>query len=208
MHYRRYVDDVFAIFKNEDEASNFLKYLNTHHKNIQFTMDTESDKKLSFLDVVVHKLDDGFGTEWAVKSTNTGVYTPKEAFSPFRYKTAAIRALIYRAKHLCSNNHFYEKSFEKILFIFMQNGYNQNFINKIKQKVDNAISQNSGQNSNLNISYTFWKLPYVKEKEKETLKTVHVVNRVLPENHKLSVVFKTFKTRSCFSLSQQRSGAY
>ena len=81
LYYRRYVDDVFAIFKNEDEASIFLKYLNTHHKNIQFTMDTENGKKLNLLDVIVHKLDDGFGTEWAVKPTNTGVYTQKEAFS-------------------------------------------------------------------------------------------------------------------------------
>ena len=64
-------------------------------------MVTENENKLKFLDMVVHKINDKFETEWTLKDANTGVYTPNLSFTYSKYKTAAIRALIYRAKHLC-----------------------------------------------------------------------------------------------------------
>ena len=39
--YRRYVDDIFCLMKSEDEAKDFLVYLNAKHPNIKFTMETE-----------------------------------------------------------------------------------------------------------------------------------------------------------------------
>ena len=34
----RYVDDTFTLFNNKDTAVQFLSYLNSRHKNIQFTI--------------------------------------------------------------------------------------------------------------------------------------------------------------------------
>ena len=41
MLYRRYVDDIFAVFNSENEAVLFFEYINSKHKNIKFTMEKE-----------------------------------------------------------------------------------------------------------------------------------------------------------------------
>ena len=52
--YRRCVDDIFAVFSNQNEADEFLNYLNSCHENIKFTIEYENNKKLSFLDVLLN----------------------------------------------------------------------------------------------------------------------------------------------------------
>ena len=194
LYYRRYVDDVFAIFNNHKEAEDYLKYLNSFHDNLQFTMETEKDEKLRFLDVIVHK-GDKFETEWCLKDTNTGIYIPNDSFAPFKYKTEAIRALINRAKLLSSTENFFNKGYEKIVSIFVSNGFHINVVEKIKEKVLSSLSQ---KERNPEVKRIFWRLPYIKEKEKETIKVVHSVNKILPTDCKLSVIFDTYKTRNIF----------
>ena len=48
-HYRRYVDDIFCMVDNEQDAQNFLIFLNSQNSSIKFTM--EAHKRLPFLDV-------------------------------------------------------------------------------------------------------------------------------------------------------------
>ena len=52
--YRRYVDDIFAAFNSESEAKSFFDYINTRHTNIKFTMETEVNGIISFLDVRIN----------------------------------------------------------------------------------------------------------------------------------------------------------
>ena len=52
-HYRRYVDDIFSVFNNSFEAKEFFNYINTRHPNIKFTMETEVNKIIPFLDVLI-----------------------------------------------------------------------------------------------------------------------------------------------------------
>ena len=51
--YRRYVDDVFVLFKSKDHLLLFAKYMNTRHKNLKFTFDFEQNNSFSFLDVKI-----------------------------------------------------------------------------------------------------------------------------------------------------------
>ena len=37
VYYRRYVDDIFALFCSPDHLEKFTNYLNSKHKNIKFT---------------------------------------------------------------------------------------------------------------------------------------------------------------------------
>ena len=55
LFYKRYVDDIFWIFKTSEQADKFLDFLNTRHKNIKFTIEKEQDQKLPFLDVLITK---------------------------------------------------------------------------------------------------------------------------------------------------------
>ena len=46
--YKRYVDDIFAVFDDERQANEFFKYINNRHPNIKFTMETEQNKQIPF----------------------------------------------------------------------------------------------------------------------------------------------------------------
>jgi len=51
----RYVDDLHARFVKLDTANTFLEVLNSQDPKIQYTIETEDrDKKLAFLDVLIH----------------------------------------------------------------------------------------------------------------------------------------------------------
>ena len=49
--YRRYVDDIFLMFDENDHFKKFLKYVNTRHGNMKFTVEEEQDNKIFFLDI-------------------------------------------------------------------------------------------------------------------------------------------------------------
>ncbi len=49
----RYVDDVFAVIKNDTCSLIILNYLNTQHNNIRFTIENEKQNKIPFLDTTV-----------------------------------------------------------------------------------------------------------------------------------------------------------
>jgi hypothetical protein len=56
----RYVDDTFVIWPHgPGKLSVFLDHLNSIHESIQFTMETERDGHLLFLDVDIHLEPDG-----------------------------------------------------------------------------------------------------------------------------------------------------
>ena len=46
--YRRYVDDIFCMFKNKIDAEKLFKNLNSKHPNIKFTMKKETHKFYHF----------------------------------------------------------------------------------------------------------------------------------------------------------------
>ena len=39
--YRRYVDDIFVLFKSKEHLKLFVNYMNSKHNNIKFTFQTE-----------------------------------------------------------------------------------------------------------------------------------------------------------------------
>ncbi len=55
--YHRYVDDTLTSFSDLSHAQLFLNYINQIHPNINFTMDIESDNKISFLDILITRFN-------------------------------------------------------------------------------------------------------------------------------------------------------
>jgi len=52
LFYRRYVDIIFCVFDNENDAKLFFDLINSQHPNIKFTIEKEANKALVFLDGV------------------------------------------------------------------------------------------------------------------------------------------------------------
>ena len=52
-YYRKYIDDIFVLFKSGDHLIKFRDYLDKCHPNMKFSFEEEKNGKLSFLDVEV-----------------------------------------------------------------------------------------------------------------------------------------------------------
>ena len=53
LFYRRYIDDAFCVFNNENEAKLFSDVINSQHPNIKFTKENRTNKVLVSLDVCI-----------------------------------------------------------------------------------------------------------------------------------------------------------
>ena len=62
VYYRRYVDDIFALFCSLDHLEKFTNYLNSKHTNIKFTYEKEGNNSLHFLDILISRSENDFKT--------------------------------------------------------------------------------------------------------------------------------------------------
>ena len=98
--YRRYVDDIFILFINRQQAINFLNYFNPKHWHITFTMEEEQNDRLSFLDAVVSWFDNYFVTSVFRKLTFTWLGTNYFSNVYPKYK---ISSILFYLEHLKSH---------------------------------------------------------------------------------------------------------
>ena len=94
VYYRRYVDDIFALFRSTDHLENFTNYLNSKHKNIKFTHENESSNSLSFLDILISRSKNGFNISVYHKPTFSGVYSNFSSFIYDQYKIGLIFTML------------------------------------------------------------------------------------------------------------------
>ena len=60
--FARYVDDIIRTVKKTD-VDTLLKMANSLHRNLEFTMELEIDRELSFLDMEIVRHQDSFKTK-------------------------------------------------------------------------------------------------------------------------------------------------
>nr|VZI23179.1 unnamed protein product [Spirometra erinaceieuropaei] len=124
----RYVDDTFVIVK-KDQLNLLHTNINSIFPEITFTLETEVDGQLPFLDVLVRRKSDG--------SLQTSVYR-KEAYSevilhfesnhPVSHKRSTVYSLLNRAKTHCSDETSYRAEMKYLYKLYSQNGYPHDFI--------------------------------------------------------------------------------
>lgn len=124
----RYVDDCLAAFDNDEEATDFLTFLNSHHESLQFTIERAVNKQINFLDMTIYNEDNKIKTKWYIKPTNTLLYTNRLSYSPNTYKYNAIKALHTRSQKLTSDLTEKIRVREKVIEIFQKNGYPERII--------------------------------------------------------------------------------
>ena len=161
--YRRYVDDIFAVFHNETEAMFFFNYLNCCHGNIKFTIEKEIKQKLSFLDIIIDNSSGSLITSIFHKKTFTGLLTSFDSFTSFSYKIGLVKCLIDRAFKINNTWFGFHLDLEDIKKILQRNNYPLKIIDKIvlgylNKQVSNADTDTKSENEQ-NIRY--FKLPFI-----------------------------------------------
>ena len=102
-YYRIYVDDIFSVFNNSFEAKEFFNYINTRHPYIKFTIETEVNKIILFLDVLIDNRQNILKTSIDHKSTYSGLLLNYTNFTSRFYKISLMKCLIDRAYKINNN---------------------------------------------------------------------------------------------------------
>ena len=197
--YKRYVDDIFCLVESEIEAKKFLGYLNEKHPNIKFTMETEVNKSIPFLDVLITSSTDGtFQTSVYRKSTFMGLFMNFLSFSPIFYKLGLIKTLIDRVYKICYDRSTFNKEVSKVKGYLCKNAYPPQLIDKqIKNYLD-KIGQEKVDNENSdNVSYL--KLPFIGTYSKFVQNKVQHLCKQFCKNTNVKLVFSSQKLASFFS---------
>ena len=93
MFYKRYVDDIFVLFKRLEHAKPFVDYMNNKHKSINFSFEMEKDGQMLFVDIKVFRENVKFLTNVYRKQIFTGVYTNFSSFIPLEHKFGMVYTL-------------------------------------------------------------------------------------------------------------------
>ena len=139
-YYRRFVDDTFALFRNLDEAHMFLNFINSLHPNIQFTVETEQEESLSFLDITVNRTNNRFSTGVYRKSTFTGLGLNFYSYCSFKFKLNSCKTLLHRAYNVCSDWVSFHSEISFLTDYFAKNCYPPSILShSIKKFLDNVF---------------------------------------------------------------------
>ncbi|MEL6606480.1 MAG: reverse transcriptase domain-containing protein, partial [Cyanobacteria bacterium J06614_10] len=159
--YKRYVDDTFVLFKDPSHANMFLNFINNFHNNIKFTLDSESDGQLSFLDILVSRNFDKFETSVFRKNTFTGLGLNFFSYCSLNFKLNSCRTLLHRAFSVCSTWAKFHDEIRRLTKYFQDNCYPSHifprFIKKfLDQKFQPPVKTLTVPKKNVYIS-----LPYM-----------------------------------------------
>ena len=136
--YRRYVDDIFVLFKSNGHLKYFQEFLNSRHINMSFAMQTERQNNFSFLDIEVIREQGKFSTTIYCKPTFSGVHCNFESFLPSVYKFGMVYTLVHKCFLICSDWTKFHAELTLLKKIFRKNGYPESFIDKcFKKFLDN-----------------------------------------------------------------------
>ena len=188
------MDDTFVLFCEKSHAPLFLNYLNRQDSSINFTMETEEDYSLSFLDVDIKRNKNKFSTSVYRKPTFSGLGISYFSFCSYRFKINSITTLLHRAFNICSNFHFLHHEFLFLRNFFVQNGFPellvQSKINKfLISKYERGQTVEDSPKDNFFISLPYFGL----QSEKLKLELTSLRNKYF-ENNKFKIVLVNKQT--------------
>ena len=127
--YNRYVDDCFILFNNKDDCERMFRDFNGLHSSISFTMETEKENSLPFLDVLVKRVQTEFLTSIYRKRTFTGQYVNFQSHCSRKRKINLIKTLCHRAVSICSPSTL-DEELNKVIAIMVDNGYPEQLVRR------------------------------------------------------------------------------
>jgi hypothetical protein len=136
-----------------DKLTEFLNHLNGLHKKIYFTMETEKDGHLPFLDIDIYRKTDGsLGHKVYRKPTHTNLYLQQNSHHHPANKQSVLTSLVHRATTLCDQDSL-PQELEFLTTVFKMNGYS---IQQIRQAMDPTTPTSKNEDKPTATAY----LPY------------------------------------------------
>jgi hypothetical protein len=133
--FKRYVDDVFILTTDEEEAKNIYRHMNKQNKNIKFEIELPKDKSLSLLDFKV-SMESGTPTfSFFRKQARKPVFINYKSAMPEQAKLSCIRNEMNRIEERCSIQEEGQYHLNKFKETLRMNGYPEHIIRNSRTKV-------------------------------------------------------------------------
>jgi len=174
--YKRYLDDTFMLFSNEQQARNFFDYINSRHANIKFTFEGELDKRLAFLDINVCRNDNCFITSVYRKPTFSGLGTNYFSNIYKKYKSSSLFTLVNRAYKLSSDFVSFDQEINFLRNFFITNNYPAKLFNQVVKQYLGNIYQSRVPVITVPKRTVYLELPFIGY---HTNKLKHEVNLIM-----------------------------
>ena len=206
-YYRRYVDDILAIFNSKEDIETFKSKLQ-RSSVLEFTHEEAEGNSFHFLDVSLLFNEDGtFQTTTYIKPTDKGLYTNFNSHTHLSYKKSVIKTLIRRATKYCSTWELFDAELRRIKQILVNNDYPLRIIDDIANKIINSyVNSNNFEKENEIPLYVQLFNVSCMNKESGTLEKIvkeHVTSSSAGTKVKVKSYFRPKKLSSLFSTREK-----
>jgi hypothetical protein len=165
--YFRYVDDILIVYNNQlTDIHKVYSDFNSLVSTIKFSMETETDSKINFLDITTQKASDRFSFSIFRKLTATDII-PRDSCHPTEHKHAAIRFLLNRMNTYDLNDNNRKAEQDTIEHILMNNGYETSIIEQLSRS-EPKINQSNNKSLWAKFTYTGKETKFITKLFKET----------------------------------------
>ena len=122
-----------TLFRNIEKVEAFCNFVNGRIAHMLFTIESEKQNRMSFLDIAIIREDKTFTTSVDRKPTFSGVYTHFDSFLPSTYKFGTVNTLA-RYFQIYSSWTKVQNELVCLKETFLKNGYSEDFMNKCFNK--------------------------------------------------------------------------
>ncbi|XP_067145429.1 uncharacterized protein [Centruroides vittatus] len=184
-YYKRYVDDIFILWKNNRVIANFVDRINENQEGLHLKLEQKSSRMVHFLDINVIFSKGHISTGVFIKPTHSPLYIPASSNDPYKYKLAAFRALIRRAFIYCENVIDRDTEIERIIQIAGTLGYKRKVIEGIIRKFEASYDKGTKHGPYRYTKFTYNKYLGGIMKEIASINDTRVILKRAPNLYKI-----------------------
>ena len=195
--YKRYVDDIIIALPC-DRINETLNTFNSYHHKLQFTIETEIENTISFLNIALTREDNQYTTNWYRKPTWSGRFIKFFSCHPMPKKIGVIYMLVDRALKFSHPKH-HNENLQLIRNTLHLNCYPMRFINRYVNRRRRTI-QTLGNCHNCRIEFDTKRivnLPYVEQIHQplQRLLRPYDINLINNNKHNIHTITSSVKDR-------------
>lgn len=165
--FARYVDDCFALLRNEDDAEELLAKLNSQHPDIVFELEKPRRNSLDLLDFRVDLSTSTPIFSFYRKAAKKNIFMHADSSLPQATKQAAIKNEVMRIYHRSSRERDREESLQEFQHVLRLNGYSPN---TIRDCTNDKFKRRNNNTKPLSVHYLY--MPFLSDFHERKVKNI------------------------------------
>jgi hypothetical protein len=194
--WKRFVDDIMAILKKQNYKE-ILDRVNSIEQALQFTMETEKDRTLPFLDLNINRNENGtLSFNVYRKPTHSGRYLDYGSEHTISQKMSVVSSLTHIALTHCSTTNDVKAELKYIRQELIENGYpNRKIEREIAKAIQRFNNPKSQQSESDDIEQKTISIPYINKLSQRIARAVQFadIRCVMIPNESIRTLLRPLK---------------